>query len=569
MEEDKETDKAVITALQTSDPILTPTSPHENDTSQGFQNNTISDDLIEHTPPNEPNCTANHPDRPVKENSPTCGLVPAHHSGIVIELKNDSQDEPLQQTKTLMPTTSVKGNSRGSPSQDALQRAAILSANDNTQICIDITGDDNNSNNDDIMKPTPGHETQTQLSQPQFSSLAPFIQVSRKWFHSFDSTIVDALAAKAQDIAINCEHIAGMNSALYLLSQGPWVPTHVSVHVRQAALAAVGLGWSWFNQISTAFPFTCYEDCLSLATLDRIPPNSVMPNDAIYELYSIICANLCKQTRSFLFSKVEMRCHMCNKISTSRVDTFLITITKDTDAASISELLVPCLNTQDTEENKVCSCVDIQKVRTHYSKLGPLIVVRILTAEGVSLPKLEDERFPIGHTFMFRTREYAIHSLITTTRLDATSHMIIVQAHQPGVMSLYDHNNGVRIIDQQHVSSKLIISGLVILPVNSPKAILMTKQLAEATGEASTAQYKKKRMKVMKDHLKSPRKRKRTGPLTSMSPANRSGGKAGASAKKKKSANMDQAKAKKLRVHFKKLMLKDYPEQLNVMHWPR
>ena len=533
--ENKETNKAVTTAPQASDPILTPTSPQlENDPGHAFPGNTVDDDLIEVTPINEPRSTGNQLNKPAKVNVPTQGHVQAQHSGVVIELTNGLREKPSHQNKTLMPTRSVKGSSKGSPIQNALQRATTLSANDRTRICIDITGDENNSNNDDTMILPSGHEMQTHLSQPQYSSLAPFVQVCRKWFYSFDSNIVDALAAKAQDIAINYCHIAGMNNALYLLSQGPWVPTHVSVHVRQAALAAVGLGWSWSNQIPTAFPFTCYEDCLSIATLDKIPPNSAIPDDAIYEFYTTICANLCQPTRNFLFSKVEIRCQTCNKVSTSRVDTFHMTIGKNTDAASISELLVPCVNTQDTEENKACSCVDIQKVQTHCTKLGPLIVVRILTPEGVSLPTVEEERFRIGHTFVFKTREYAIHSLITTTRLDATSQMIIVQAHQPGSMKLYDHNNGDRIVEQRHVSSKLLISGLVILPVKSPKAVLMTKQLAEATGEASTVQYKKKRMKVMKDHLKSPRKRKRTGPMTSVSPVNKGKGKPSASAKRGK-----------------------------------
>ena len=102
---------------------------------------------------------------------------------------------------------------------------------------------------------------------------------------------------------------------------------------------------------------------------------------------------------------------------------------------------------------------------------------------------------------MFRNREYVIQCLITTTRLDVTSQMIIVQPHQPGLMSPYDHNNGILIVNKQHVSCKLLVSGLVILPVNSPKAILMTKQLAEATGEASTAQFKKKRIIVVKDFI--------------------------------------------------------------------
>ena len=560
IEDDKDVEEAANTAFKSCDPIRTPTSPQQdNDTLHADQNNSIECDPIEHTPLNQPKTTDNHPDWPVKENSPANGPARILNSGVAVELTNDSHCKPPPQKQIPTFPTSADKNSRGSPIQDALQRAATLSANDNTQICIDITGDDDNLNDDDAMKSTPGHETQTQLSQPHFSSLAPFIQVSRKWFHALDSTIVDALASKAQDIAINCCHISGMNSALYLLSQGPWVPTHVSVHVRQAALAAVGLGWSWVNQISTAFPFTSYEDCLSLATLDKIPSNIIMPNDAIYEFYSTICTNLCQSTRNFLFSKVEMHCHTCNKVSASRIDTFVMTLARDTDAASIGELLVPCLNTQDTEENKVCPCVDIKNAQWHCSKLGPLVVVRILTSEGVSLPKIEEERFPIGHTFTFRKREYAIHSLITTTRVDAISQMIIVQAHQPGLMSLYDHNNGLRVVNKQHVSGKLLISGLVILPVNSPKAILMTKQLAEATGEASTAQYKKKRMKVLKDFLKSPRKLKRARPLTSLSPTNRSNVKPKAYKKSKKKCKHGPSKSEKMESTFQEIDVEGLP----------
>ena len=517
--DNKDTNEVADLALQTSDPILTPTSPRlEKDPDPASPDDTGNNDPIEQISPDEPNGAYNYSNKPVEAHVPTPGCGQAKHSGVVIELTNVSQDKPPHQTKLLKPTSSGKGNPKGSPIQEALQRASTLSANDGTEICIDITGEDNHSSEDDMMTQPPGYENQTQLTQPQFISLAPFLQVSRKWFQLIDQTIVDALAAKAHDIAINYCHMASMNSALYLLSQGPWVPTHVSVHVRQAALAAVGLGWSWCNQIPTAFPFTCYEDCLSAATLDELPPNSAMPNDAIYQFYATICANLCQPTRNFLFSKVEMSCQMCNKVSTSRVDTFFMPIASNTNAALINELLVPCLHTRDTEENRACSCIDIQKVQSHCTKFGPLIIVRMLASEGAPLPRFEEDRFRIGHTLMFKTREYAIHSLITTTRLDATSQIIIVQAHLPGLMKLYDHNHGVRITEQRHVDSKLIISGLVIIPVNSPKAVLMTKQLAEAAGEVSTAQYKKKRMRVMKDHLKSPRKRKRTRQVTPASP---------------------------------------------------
>ena len=559
--EDKKTSEPATAPPQASDPILTPTPFQlDNDPNNTTLRNAVDDDLIDFTPNDELRRCGSHINELVKVNVPTQGQVQAQQRGVVIEPAQGVQDKPSHQNKTRTPTKASKGNSKGSPIQNALQRATTLSASDKTRICIDITGDENPLNDDDSIIVPSGHDVQTQLSQPQYRSLAPFLQVCRKWFHSFDSNIVDALAAKAQDIAINYSHIAGMNSALYLLSQGPWVPTHVSVHVRQAALAAVGLGWSWSKQIPTAFPFTCYEDCLAAATLDRIPPNSSIPVDAIYDFYTIICANLCQPTRIFLFSKVEMRCQTCNKVSTSRVDTFHITIGKNTDSATISELLVPCVNTQDTDENKACSCLDILKVQPHCTKLGPLILVCILTPEGVSLPTFEEERFSISHTFMFKTREYAIHSLITTTRLDATSQMIIVQAHQPGSMKLYDHNNGIRIVEQRHVSSKLLISGFVILPVNSPKAVLMTKQLAEATGEASTVQHKKRRIKVMKDHLKSPRKLKRAGLTSSVSPGNKGKVKLSASAKRgKKKGKHGPSKGESIEGTFQEIDVEGLP----------
>ena len=62
-----------------------------------------------------------------------------------------------------------------------------------------------------------------------------------------------------------------MNAALFILSRDPWVPSHISLHVRQAALAAVGSGWSWGNQIPTAFPFDQYDAAPSAATLEQLP----------------------------------------------------------------------------------------------------------------------------------------------------------------------------------------------------------------------------------------------------------------------------------------------------------
>lgn len=52
-------------------------------------------------------------------------------------------------------------------------------------------------------------------------------------------------------VAIDGGSFLIMNAALYILSRGPWIPNHISLHVRQAALAAVGAGCTPRVEISS------------------------------------------------------------------------------------------------------------------------------------------------------------------------------------------------------------------------------------------------------------------------------------------------------------------------------
>ena len=266
-------------------------------------------------------------------------------------------------------------------------------------------------------------------------------------------------------------------------------------YVRQAALAAVGVGWSWVHQVPTVFPFTCFDACLSLATLSIIPPNSTTQNDAVYDLYSIVCANLSQSTRNFLFSRFVLQCQACLRSSAIPIDTFTVTIKPDTSIDELCDLLVPIWNTDELTECQACPCLDVAKAKWKCGKLGPLIIARITVPPGVSFPKFEEERLPLGHKFMFQEREYEIQCLIATTRFDVDSQLMVLHTSQPGMISVYDHNNGIRVVDSKLVSGKLLISGLVILPVKSPKAILMTKQLSEAAGGGEVAQYRRRTTK--------------------------------------------------------------------------
>ena len=335
------------------------------------------------------------------------------------------------------------------PIQAALKRSSVLPANDKTRVCIDVTGEDDHTEQIDLTQPSFERETQSQSQQFRFASLSPFAESSRKWFPTLDATVIAALANKAQDIAIHCGHMSSMNTALYLLSRGPWIPTHVSIHVRQAALAAVGVGWSWVHQVPTVFPFTCFDACLSLATLSTIPPNSTTQNDAVYELYSIVCANLSQSTRSFLFSRFVLQCQACLQSSAIPIDTFAATIKPNTGIDELCDSLVPIWNTDELTECQACSCLDAAKAKWKCGKFGPLIIVRIKVPPGCSFPKLEEERLPLGHKFMFQEREYEIQCLIAITRLDFDSQLIVLHTSQPGMISMYDHKQWYTSCGQQ------------------------------------------------------------------------------------------------------------------------
>ena len=134
----------------------------------------------------------------------------------------------------------------------ALKKSLHLSANDNTQICIDITGENDEVEHDQHSQHTDDITDNNNHVCDRFSSITPFINASEKWFPILDASLQRQLADRARQLALESHHFSSLNAAFYLLSRGPWVPAHISVRVRQAALAAVGIGWSWINQIPTA-----------------------------------------------------------------------------------------------------------------------------------------------------------------------------------------------------------------------------------------------------------------------------------------------------------------------------
>jgi hypothetical protein len=62
------------------------------------------------------------------------------------------------------------------------------------------------------------------------------------------------------------------------------------------------------------------------------------------------------------------------------------------------------------------------------------------------------------------------------------------------MVATYDHNNGLRIVETERVNNKLIIVGVLALPVKSQKAILTTKELVTVAGAVEPTRYYKKHL---------------------------------------------------------------------------
>ena len=60
----------------------------------------------------------------------------------------------------------------------------------------------------------------------------PFLQSTQKWFPDLDEGFQTLLASKAQQIANEDDVFQIINAALFILSRGPWVPSHISLQVK-------------------------------------------------------------------------------------------------------------------------------------------------------------------------------------------------------------------------------------------------------------------------------------------------------------------------------------------------
>ena len=474
----------------------------------------MDSDPITATPPSQRKCQDDGmPSRPAALQHKAALLEERSKKDAVDKMPGHVPSASLRTKPVQTPTASSKGSEP--PIHAALKRSSALSANDNTEICIDITGDQEEIEQEGLIGGSSDGTGSNAAVPARFASLAPFLHASEKWFSNFDPNLQQLLATRAQQLAIHSQHFSSFNAAFYILSKGPWIPTHISVHVRQAALAAVGVGWSWVNQVPTAFPLINFDASVSLATLEDVPTNQVAQVEAVFAIYATLCGNLSHNTRAFLFTKYEVQCSVCMRHLKVPIDLFLATVSSSTTMEELLRRMTPVWNMAEIKDRQECLCLELEKASSRCIKLGPVVFIRLKAEQGETLPRIETGHLPLGHQFSFQTRTYEIRCLVTTNRIDQDSQLLIIQAGQSGMVTTYDHNNGLRVLDSSRVNSKLLITGVLVLPVKSPKAILTTKDLITVAGAVDTACYNKKQLKVVKGILKSPKEKRNLSSQTS------------------------------------------------------
>ena len=132
-------------------------------------------------------------------------------------------------------SSAASNKGREPPIHAALKKSSTLSVNDNTEICIDITGDQEAIEQEGSIVGSSDGTGSNAAVPARFATLAPFLNASEKWFPNFDPNLQQLLAARAQQLAIHCKHFSSLNAALYLLSKGPWIQ-HTSVSMSDKPL---------------------------------------------------------------------------------------------------------------------------------------------------------------------------------------------------------------------------------------------------------------------------------------------------------------------------------------------
>jgi len=178
--------------------------------------------------------------------------------------------------------------------------------------------------------------------------------------------------------------------------------------------------------------------------------------------------------------------------------------------------MTPTWNIAESTARQKCSCLNLDQALCCCLKFGPVALIRLKVEQGETLSRIEAGHFLLGHQFTFQSRTYEIRCLVTVNRTDQDSPLLVIQAGQTGNISVYDHNNGLRVLDSSRINNKLFIVGELTLQSNHPtfsrpkiwSQLLapLIKQVIRKSSSELSKEYSNHRGRIKNEYLDQPRR---------------------------------------------------------------
>ena len=349
------------------------------------------------------------------------------------------------------------------------------------QAPIDLTG-----NNDDPIEEDVDSNVQLQIAD-----------ALEKWYPELDKH------SKREDMVLASTFLRFMNSTLCfltvsfrMLSKAPWKSKMLTVHIRQAALAAIGNGWFVWSDKQHKIPFSRAELALAAVSFrgclqPRMPDD---PAQVIFPMIDLLPTNIgCEE----MFSQGNCVCPYCGNQRAFAVPTFATAVTwKSPDWTTLQGALQEAeafpWRTCDAWHQPDCNR---DEVTVHVTKFGPWALLFFRPHDLSLYPPLQEMAIPLTDTSVTERKLKVGGFLCTDINGEHGYHYWFVEPCDNGAACVYDSLKGVQQLTVE-LSRTLYIVGVLLLSIDVDKPVLTNAKLGVAAGKVLLHHKNEKPIKV-------------------------------------------------------------------------
>ena len=388
-----------------------------------------------------------------------------------------------------------KARKERSDAQDAFPcNDSVAEQNQLNTVRIDLTSNDDDPIDDEV---------ELNLSLRVYDAI-------EKWYPDIDRQ------TKREDAETAAIFLRYMNSTLCfltvafrMLAKAPWKPKMLSLHVRQAALAAIGNDWYVWTTLRHRIPFMRAE--LALAAVSyrgNLEPE--MPDDPAQAIFSMIDCLPTGIGCEEMFSQGMCFCPFCGNQKVFAVPTFATAITwKSPEWNSAFETLKGAeafpWRTNVSWHRADC---DRDEVTVSVTKFGPWALLLFRPHDRTLYPPLQEMAIPLSDDSLLKKGLKIQGLMCTDIGGEHGRHFWFVEPTADGAAHVYDSLKGLQPLTLE-LSKTLHVVGLLVMSIDSDKPVLTNAKLCQAAGNVAVHQKRNKPIKVAaRAKRRAPRKRR-------------------------------------------------------------